>query len=203
MPLFGGGGFSSARTQFTVRGPDLKRLAEVAEDATEKLKTKPGAVDVDSSLIVGKPEIGVYIDRARAADLGVQPSDVADALRLLVEGERVSNYEERAEEYEIHVRAQPKYRADEEGLRLLTVPSRAGPQHILIDCGVFGGKGNLHTLAPAVDDLARETGKKLALIIATHRHADHISGFSTVSCWTACGKPARRWLMRPLIRFIQ
>jgi HAE1 family hydrophobic/amphiphilic exporter-1 len=124
VPLFGGGGFSTARTQFTVRGPDLKRLAEVAQDATEKLKTKPGAVDVDSSLIVGKPEIGVYIDRARAADLGVQPSDVADALRLLVEGERVSNYEERAEEYEIHVRAEPKYRADEEGLRLLTVPSR-------------------------------------------------------------------------------
>src|SRR5580700_9996288 len=124
VPLFGGGSFSTARTQFTVRGPDLKRLAEVAQDATEKLKTKPGAVDVDSSLIVGKPEIGVYIDRARAADLGVQPSDVADALRLLVEGERVSNYEERAEEYEIHVRAEPKYRADEEGLRLLTVPSQ-------------------------------------------------------------------------------
>jgi len=123
VPLFGGGGFSSARTQFTVRGPDLKRLAEVAQDATEKLRTKPGAVDVDSSLIVGKPEIGVYIDRARAADLGVQPSDVADALRLLVEGEQVSNYEEHAEEYEIHVRAEPKYRANEEGLRLLTVPS--------------------------------------------------------------------------------
>jgi len=124
VPLFGGGGFSSARTQFTVRGPDLKRLAAVAEDATEKLKTKPGAVDVDSSLIVGKPEIGVYVDRARAADLGVQPSDVAGALRLLVEGEQVSTYEERGEEYEIHVRAAPKYRADEEGLRLLAVPSQ-------------------------------------------------------------------------------
>ena len=65
----------------------------------------PGAVDVDSSLIVGKPEIGVYIDRERAADLGVQPSDIANALRLLVEGEQVSNYEERGEEYEVHVRA--------------------------------------------------------------------------------------------------
>ncbi len=124
VPLFGGGGFSSARTQFTVRGPDLKRLADVAQDATEKLKKVPGAVDVDSSLIVGKPEIGVYIDRPRAADLGVQPSDIANALRLLVEGQQVSNYEERGEQYEVHVRAAPKYRADEEGLRLLTVPSQ-------------------------------------------------------------------------------
>ena len=65
----------------------------------------PGAVDVDSSLIAGKPEIGVYIDRARAADLGVQPTDIANALRLLVEGDKVSNYEEHGEEYEVHVRA--------------------------------------------------------------------------------------------------
>ena len=72
---------------------------------SSKLKNVPGAVDVDSSLIVGKPEIGVYIDRARAADLGVQPSDIANALRLLVEGDQVSNYEEHGEQYEVHVRA--------------------------------------------------------------------------------------------------
>ena len=74
----------------------------------------PGAVDVDSSLIVGKPEIGVYIDRARAADLGVQPSDIATALRLLVEGDQVSTYEEHGEEYDVHVRAEravPRRRA--------------------------------------------------------------------------------------------
>jgi hydrophobe/amphiphile efflux-1 (HAE1) family protein len=124
VPLFGGGGFSTARTQYTVRGPDLKRLDEIAKDVTDKLRKVPGAVDVDSSLIVGKPEVGVYIDRARAADLGVQPVDIANALRLLVQGEQVSNYEEHGEEYEIHVRAEPRYRASTEGLRLLTVPSQ-------------------------------------------------------------------------------
>jgi hydrophobe/amphiphile efflux-1 (HAE1) family protein len=123
VPLFGGGGFSTARTQYTLRGPDLHRLEEVAGDVTDKLRKVPGAVDVDSSLIVGKPEIGVHIDRARAADLGVQPSDIANALRLLVQGGQVSSYEERGEEYEVHVRAAARYRADEEGLRLLTVPS--------------------------------------------------------------------------------
>jgi HAE1 family hydrophobic/amphiphilic exporter-1 len=124
VPLFGGGGFSTARTQYTVRGPDLKKLADVAADVMDKLRKVPGAVDVDSSLIVGKPEIGVYIDRARAADLGVSPSDIAGALRLLVEGEKVSDYEEGGEEYEVHVRAQAQYRAGEAGLELLTVPSQ-------------------------------------------------------------------------------
>jgi hydrophobic/amphiphilic exporter-1 (mainly G- bacteria), HAE1 family len=124
VSAFAGGGFSTQRNQYTVRGPDLQKLAQIADDATAKLRATPGAVDVDSSLIVGKPEIGVHIDRARAADLGVQPSDIASALRLLIEGDQVSNYEEHGEEYEVHVRAQRRYRADEEGLRLLTVPSQ-------------------------------------------------------------------------------
>jgi HAE1 family hydrophobic/amphiphilic exporter-1 len=120
---FAGGGFSTQRNQYVLRGPDLATLEKLAREFSDKLKMTPGAVDVDSSLITGKPEIGVFIDRARAADLGVEPADVANALRLLVEGDQVSNYEEHGEEYEVHVRAQRQYRADENGLRLLTVPS--------------------------------------------------------------------------------
>ena len=120
---FSGGGFSTAKIQYTLSGPDLKKLETYSDNIVSKLKKVPGAVDVDSSLISGKPEIGVYIDRARAADLGVQVIDVANALRLLVEGVQVSTYEERGEQYEVHVRAEPEYRADTNGLRLLTVPS--------------------------------------------------------------------------------
>ena len=39
-------------------------------------------VDVDSTLIVGKPEVRVQIDRARAADLGVKVGDIAQALNV-------------------------------------------------------------------------------------------------------------------------
>ena len=38
VPMFGGGGFSTARTQYTVRGPDLVKLEEIAKDATDKLQ---------------------------------------------------------------------------------------------------------------------------------------------------------------------
>jgi HAE1 family hydrophobic/amphiphilic exporter-1 len=124
VSAFSSGGFATQRNQYTVRGPDLRKLEEIGKNVTDKLKKTPGAVDVDSSLIVGKPEIGVHIERARAADLGVQPSDVANALRLLVEGDQVSTYEEHGEEYEVHVRADRRYRADEAGLELLTVPSQ-------------------------------------------------------------------------------
>ncbi len=64
---------------------------------------------------------------------------------------------------------------------LMTVPSAQGPQHILIDCGVTTGKtgkGDIHTIKGAVAHMAAETGRRLALIIVTHRHMDHIIGFS-------------------------
>jgi beta-lactamase superfamily II metal-dependent hydrolase len=60
---------------------------------------------------------------------------------------------------------------------LLTVPTPAGPQHILIDCGVHAG--NIGTMDDCVKDLVKETGTKLALVIATHYHADHLSGFAS------------------------
>jgi beta-lactamase superfamily II metal-dependent hydrolase len=64
---------------------------------------------------------------------------------------------------------------------LVTVPSADGPQHVLIDCGVTTGrtgKGDIHTIKAAVAQMAAETNGRLALLIATHRHMDHIIGFS-------------------------
>lgn len=64
---------------------------------------------------------------------------------------------------------------------LVTVPSEDGDQHILIDCGVHDGtthKGDIATIKAAVRHMGAETDHKLALMIVTHRHKDHIIGFS-------------------------
>jgi beta-lactamase superfamily II metal-dependent hydrolase len=60
---------------------------------------------------------------------------------------------------------------------LLTVPTGDGPRHILIDCGVHAK--DLGSIQAAVAEMAKECGSQLALLIMTHRHADHISGFGT------------------------
>src|SRR5262249_30718613 len=88
-----------------------------------RMKKVPGAVDVSTPLIGGKPELGVVIDRERAADLGVNVADIAATLRLLVGGAKVSSYEEGGAQFEVHARAERDYRADAESLALVTVPS--------------------------------------------------------------------------------
>lgn len=64
---------------------------------------------------------------------------------------------------------------------LVIVPTSAGDQHILIDCGVFkgtSGTGDIGSIVDAVEDMYETTKGHLALVIMTHRHADHIAGFS-------------------------
>jgi beta-lactamase superfamily II metal-dependent hydrolase len=60
---------------------------------------------------------------------------------------------------------------------LLTVPGKNGPAHILIDCGVHAA--NIGSIDACVKDMMKETGNKLALVILTHYHADHMSGFAS------------------------
>jgi hypothetical protein len=59
---------------------------------------------------------------------------------------------------------------------LLTLPIARKKQHILIDCGAH--IGDLHTIPQAVADIAKETKRQLALVIASHIHKDHVSGFA-------------------------
>src|SRR6185503_2949560 len=87
-----GGGFRNADIQYVIGGPDLEKLTKYSDALLAKMKTIPDVVDADSSLVTGKPELRVVIDRARAADLGVRVSDVAQALNTLVAGQKVSTF---------------------------------------------------------------------------------------------------------------
>ena len=85
LPSFniGGGNFE---IEYVIRGPDLKALADYAEQLRARSQ-ELGIIDADTTLKLNKPELRVEIDRARAADLGVDTEDIATALRLMVGGE--------------------------------------------------------------------------------------------------------------------
>jgi hydrophobic/amphiphilic exporter-1 (mainly G- bacteria), HAE1 family len=121
-----GGGQRNADVQYVVSGPDLDKLAKYADALLQKMKAIPDVVDADSSLIPGKPELRVVIDRARAADLGVRVGDIAQALNTLVAGEKTSTFNEGRDQYDVVVRATGQYRIGAESLQRLTVASTKG-----------------------------------------------------------------------------
>jgi HAE1 family hydrophobic/amphiphilic exporter-1 len=118
-----GGGLSSKEVAYYVSGPDLRKLGEYAQRLTGALERTPGVVDVDTTLVLGKPEISVTLDRAKAAELGVQVADVATTLQTMVAGREISTYNEGGEQYEVHARALPTARTDAEALSQMAVPS--------------------------------------------------------------------------------
>lgn len=123
VAAFSGGGFRNADIQYVIGGPDLAQLTKYSEALLAKMKTIPDVVDVDSTLITGKPELRVIIDRARAADLGVRVGDIAQALNTLVAGTKVSTFNAGTDQYDVRVRATGEYRASAEGLKRMIVAS--------------------------------------------------------------------------------
>jgi len=119
----GGPGGGGSGIQFMLQGPDLKQLEKYSEELRTKALAIPGLVDVDTSLNAGKPEVSVYLDRPKAADLGVSIADAADAIRLLVAGDQVTTFNDAGEQYEVHLRAEEANRSTTEAIAGLPVPS--------------------------------------------------------------------------------
>lgn len=114
----------NADIQYSLRGPNLAQLSIYSQSIIDYAHTIPGVVDLDTSLISGKPEARIYIDRERASDLGVKISDIANTIRTLVGGnDQVSNYREGEDRYDVQVRAQLKDRDKSSEILLLSVPS--------------------------------------------------------------------------------
>jgi HAE1 family hydrophobic/amphiphilic exporter-1 len=124
---FGAGGRTDI--DFVFRGPDIVALAGYADDLVERSKTLGGIVDADSTLKLNKPELRVLIDRDRAADLGVDTSDIATSLRLMVGGEEeASRFRDNSinEDYDVQLRLTEADRRDVDTISRLYVPSSRG-----------------------------------------------------------------------------
>jgi HAE1 family hydrophobic/amphiphilic exporter-1 len=111
-----GGGGRNADLQFNLLGPDLNRLNDYATRIMDRLRTKPGIVDLDTTLSNRKPELQAHIDRAKASQFGLRVQDIANALRTLVGGDIVGTYREADEQYDVWLRANPRGRSTQEAL---------------------------------------------------------------------------------------
>lgn len=128
-PSFNFGAGGRFDIDFNLRGPDIVALAGYADELMKRSQSLGGIVDADTSLKLNKPELRVEIDRARAADLGVDSTDIATALRLMVGGEdRASRFRDESvnEDYDVQLRLAEQDRSDVATIQRLYVPSSRG-----------------------------------------------------------------------------
>ncbi|HEY5997291.1 MAG TPA: efflux RND transporter permease subunit [Candidatus Deferrimicrobiaceae bacterium] len=121
-----GGG--NADVDFVIRGPDLNALSSYAERLRDRSEAL-GLLDADTSIKLDKPELRVQIDRARAADLRIDPERVGTAVRLMVGGdEEVSRFHDASvnEDYDVQLRLREEDREDPETIGRLYVSREGG-----------------------------------------------------------------------------
>jgi hypothetical protein len=162
----------SAKSKKAKRKPaKVKRKATKAKRKPAKAKRKPARKAAKPKSKAAKPKskaAKVAKKKSAAGSIVIPPSTGGSAAWTRASGE-----------VGIRVRM---YRVGFGDFFLLTFLGEAGdPIHVIVDCGVFKGTkqtGDIGTIESAVADMVQTTGGKVALIIMTHRHADHIAGFA-------------------------
>ncbi|MBN9523263.1 efflux RND transporter permease subunit [bacterium] len=116
-------GMRQVMMDVNLRGPDMAKLQQYADDLAGWMRRHGGFTDVDTGASARKPELRLRPDRERMSDLGVSQAVVASTANVLVGGELLSNYKEHDETYDVWLRAERQGRQDEGGIGRITVPS--------------------------------------------------------------------------------
>ncbi|MFK7991348.1 MAG: efflux RND transporter permease subunit [Sandaracinaceae bacterium] len=112
--------------QIDILGDDYETLEPVAERFQELMATIPGTTDVDLQYSPGNPEVGIRVNRDRAAQMGVPTAALARAIRASMEGEVAGTYREEDDEVDIRVRLQERDRSDVRRLASMELPTPNG-----------------------------------------------------------------------------
>ena len=85
--------------QVSVLGQDRAVLARLAQQVMAAMQSVPGAVDIETSDEVAKPQLTVEVKRELASDLGIGVGQVAGTLRPLLAGQAVGNWRAPDDQY--------------------------------------------------------------------------------------------------------
>jgi len=126
VELGGGRGPGGADVQVQLIGRQEDGLIEVHDRVLAAMQTVPELSGVSTSWKPGKPEVQAKIDRKRAGDLGFTAAELAQAIRVAVEGDTTTEYREAGVEYDVRIRLQEKDRLNPQDIGGVLVGVRNG-----------------------------------------------------------------------------
>ena len=120
-----GQGFRERSINYVIVTSDsYDNLARVSQQFLAEIAKNPGFVQPDTDLRLNKPEIFVEVDRARAADMGVNVDAVARTVETMLGGRVVTRYKRDADQYDVIVQTADRGRTTPEDIEKLFVRGR-------------------------------------------------------------------------------
>ncbi len=97
-------GRSEQEISVRIQGPELSVLNQLADRIAARLNTIPGLTNIEHTAEEVRQEFAITVDRERAADLGIDVSQVGDQVRIALQGVVASDFLEGDRAYPILVR---------------------------------------------------------------------------------------------------
>ncbi|MEX1212073.1 MAG: efflux RND transporter permease subunit [Balneolaceae bacterium] len=145
--IFGGGGGGNEAVRLELRGFDLERADELADEIRNRIERIPEIRGARSDRQDGRPEQNIVFDRERIAELGLTVRAVGQAIQTNVGGSRAGMFREGGEEYDIMVRLREEDRMSTLDLNNISVTTPSGeviPVSTVIDQESGRGPTNIN-----------------------------------------------------------
>jgi multidrug efflux pump len=126
-PSLGQGGANSKPVEFVLRSSDS--YAEIKQNVDRliaEVQGNPALTNIETNLILDKPQIKVSIDRQRAADLGVGVDVIGRTMETLLGGRQVTRFNMNGEQYDVMLQVAGQDRNTPQTLQSIYLMGRGG-----------------------------------------------------------------------------
>ncbi len=168
-----------------VYGPDLAGQTQVAEQIKSIFQHTPGVVDTDWYVEDPEPRLVMHVDEVKAAEHGIEVSDVAHALALAVSGSEVGLIHDPVSREPVPtiVGLDRADRSSEQGLENIRLPGAGGGmvslrelvivKHKIIEPSIY--HKNLRRVVYVTGDVAGAVESPVYAILKMNKDLDHLT----------------------------
>ena len=119
--------------EIEISGYNLRALDLLADQVLERIRTVPGLTDIRSSTAGGQPEVQIFFDRLRIAELGTTVQNIGQLLRNKLQGDIATELARRDRKVDIRVRALDEERQTIDDLKQMVVSPASYPVPVSLE----------------------------------------------------------------------
>lgn len=109
-----------------LEGKNTESLIQTVSEMLLSLDELSGIKSVETSLSEGKPEIKITADRDKLAVFGISIDDISKVLKVALDGDKISKFQEGDNNIDIRVRLRQEDRNSLDALKKILLPAREG-----------------------------------------------------------------------------
>ncbi len=106
-----GGSFNSSPVEYVLQGDNYEDLNRAVGAMMGDASRLGYMINMNTDLLLNKPQLDISIDRERASGLGVSVADIGSALETFLGGRVVTNFKRGTKQYDVILQMKPQERS--------------------------------------------------------------------------------------------